>query len=177
MHTLKSIIAASTVAGAAFIATVFTNSALAADAPGRCAPQLVSSKTEFPLQSQTQGQHGVVRLAFALNAAGRAEQVRVTQSSGHRTLDRAAADSLRSAWQFDVANCTAADLAAAQTVDVTFRPTARQTLSGSVDGKSIAATRTLAANAQCHQTQDEAGTAIFACVKSGSHLENALARK
>jgi len=177
MHTLRTLLV-STLAGSALAATLLPISALAADASTRCSPQLLSSRTDFPLKSQAQGEHGVVRLAFALNSDGRATHVDIAQSSGHKTLDLAAADSIRNGWQFDVAHCTAADLTTIRTVDVTFRHAPRRTLAGSVNAKAVAEARALASNAQCHQTLDESGTTIFACVKNdGSNLANALARK
>jgi len=178
MHTLRTLIAVSTLAGSAIAATLLPISAMAADTPSRCSPQLLSSRTDFPLGSQAQGQHGLVRLSFTLNTDGHAAHVDIAQSSGHKTLDRAAAESVRNGWQFDVSHCTVADLSTTRTVDVTFRRATRHTLAGSLNAKAVAEARSLASNAQCHQTLDESGTAIFACVKNGgSNLANALARK
>jgi TonB family protein len=162
MHTLKILIAASTFASSLVLMSA------PAFADSRCDPQLVSTRTDFPAKSQLRGEHGVVHLLIKLAMDGRATDVQVGHSSGYRTLDHAAANSVRDHWRFDIAHCTEADLAVGKTVDVTFRRAPRQTLASTIDAKSIAQTKALAGNSQCHASYDETGTAIFACIKDAA---------
>jgi TonB family protein len=163
MYTLKILLVASA------LSLTFSHAARAVEPISQqitqCNPQLLETRTHFPAKSQLQGEHGVVRLAVTLGANGQATAVQVAQSSGYKSLDRAAIESVRNHWQFDVAHCTAADLTAAQSVDVRFRRAPRHTLATSIDSKTIARTRALTANTRCHATTDELGTTVFACIK------------
>ena len=172
MHTLKILVAASTLIGSLMLAAGAAQAADAAQAV--CSPQLLNTRTDFPTKAQLQGEHGVVRVRLALDASGHATAVQVARSSGFATLDRAALNSVREYWRFSVANCSAQELAAHRTVDVTFNSAPRHTLAGTIDFKAIAQTKALAANDQCHQSRDESGDPVFACVKgtTGSYASN-----
>jgi protein TonB len=49
---------------------------------------------EYPSSSLRNGEEGTVVLALMVNAAGKVDNARVTKSSGHRNLDRAAQNAL-----------------------------------------------------------------------------------
>lgn len=165
MHTLNTtfatVVATSTLTAALLGATP----AHGAELQSRCTPQPIATPTDFPAKSQSRGEHGVVQLTLTLSADGRATSVVLAQSSGHKALDKAAVRSVSSQWQFDVAQCTAAQLAEPRTVDVTFVRAKHHTLTSAIDVKSITKIRALAANTLCQQTTDEVGTAIFSCLK------------
>jgi TonB family protein len=165
MHTLKTSFIAATLISASALALMLPKSASGAE-PTQCAPQPASVRTQFPVNSQLRGEHGLVRLSVALNADGRASHVAVVESSGYRSLDHAAVNSVRKAWVFDVSHCAAADLSAERIVDVVFRRAPGPTLSHFVSPKAVAQERTLAANPACHVASDEVGTAIFSCIVS-----------
>jgi TonB family protein len=156
------------IAAAAWVAFSFAqfSSAQAADTvPAACNLELVNTQTDFPIQSQADGEHGLVRVQLKVDATGRATDVAVARSSGFHRLDQAAVSSVRKYWRFNVAHCASGDLALNHTVDVTFRNTSQHTVAGTLDHKSLAQAKLLTANDQCHQTVDEAGNPIFACIK------------
>jgi protein TonB len=86
-----------------------------------CKPHVIQSKTFFPIRSQMRGQRGVVHVSVALDARGRVQTARLHRSSGHRLLDRAAADSIAAHWIFDVAGCEARGLPTDHLVAVEYR--------------------------------------------------------
>ena len=88
---------------------------------GSCGLLTLQSPTVFPLRSQLRGQSGTVVIEVSVDANGRATGVQLLQSSGHRLLDRAAADSVRKSWQFDTSGCERNDLPATRTVAVEYR--------------------------------------------------------
>jgi TonB family protein len=165
MHTLKTSFIAVALTSSSTLALMLPHSASGAE-PTHCAPQPANVRTQFPVNSQLRGEHGLVRLSVALSADGRASHVAVVESSGYRSLDRAAVNSVRKTWIFDVRHCTAAGLSAARTVDVVFRRAPGPTLSHFVSAKAVAQERALAANPACHVASDEIGTAIFSCIAS-----------
>ena len=162
MHTLKTSFIAAALTSASAL-TLMLPQSTSAEEPA-CDPQPANVRTQFPVTSQLRGEHGLVRLSVALNADGRASHVAVVESSGYRSLDRAAVNSVRKTWVFDVSHCTAAGLSAARTVDVVFRRVPGPTLSHFVSAKAVAQERALAANPACHVANDEVGTAIFSCI-------------
>jgi TonB family protein len=165
MHTLKTSFIAAALTSASAITLMLPQSASAAE-PAHCAPQPANVRTQFQVNSQLRGEHGLVRLSVALNADGRAATVAVLESSGYASLDRAAVNSVRKTWVFDVGQCTAAQLSAERTVDVVFRRASGPTLAHFVSPKAVAQERALAANPACHAANDEVGTAIFSCIAS-----------
>jgi TonB family protein len=165
MHTLKTSFIAAALTSASSLALMLPHSASGAES-AHCAPQPANVRTQFPVNSQLRGEHGLVRLSVALNSDGRASHVAVVESSGYRSLDRAAASSVRKTWIFDVGHCTAAQLSAERIVDVVFRRAPGPTLSHFVSAKAVAQERALATNPACHAANDEVGTAIFSCIAS-----------
>jgi TonB family protein len=140
MHTLKTSFIAVALTSSSTLALMLPHSASGAE-PTHCAPQPANVRTQFPVNSQLRGEHGLVRLSVALSADGRASHVAVVESSGYRSLDRAAVNSVRKTWIFDVRHCTAAGLSAARTVDVVFRRAPGPTLSHFVSAKAVAQER------------------------------------
>lgn len=83
-----------------------------ASAGDSCTPRVIESPTKFPLQSQLRGQKGTVYVDVTIDENGRATRTEVRRSSGHYMLNRAATESIRHRWLFDVSNCTRKDLPA-----------------------------------------------------------------
>jgi TonB family protein len=70
-----------------------------------CGMRVVQSKTDFPIRSQMRGLKGTVVLNVTLDEKGHVTGAEVDRSSGHLSLDLAAARSVRDQWQFDVTDC------------------------------------------------------------------------
>ena len=90
-------------------------------APSDCVPQAISSPTRFPMRSQLRGQEGTVYLSVRVDESGHVASTELTQSSGYRLLDRAALQSVRSDWVFDVSSCAREDLSANHLISVEYR--------------------------------------------------------
>jgi len=86
-----------------------------------CTPHALESPTKFPMRSQLRGQAGIVYLNIRVDENGRATSTELARSSGHRLLDRAAQESVRSDWLFDVSDCTRKDLPANHLIAVEYR--------------------------------------------------------
>lgn len=86
-----------------------------------CIPRLVEKQTQFPIRSQLRGHEGTVHINVVVDENGRALKADLAQSSGHRLLDRAAAESVMTNWLFDVSSCERKDLASAYTYAVDYR--------------------------------------------------------
>jgi TonB family protein len=154
MHTLtQSVLLA---------ALVVLASAAQADDVG-CMPSLQTTPVEFPERARELRQHGIVELAVQLLPEGRVARVRISQSSGHGELDKAALDSVRQHWQFDVAKCRVADLAREFLVKVNFERPPGITVSNTLNRKSLARTQALRADAACESTQPEHDLWVFSC--------------
>jgi protein TonB len=68
-----------------------TQSAAISDAPARVTnPSLVGCALEYPERARKRNQQGTVRLRYQIGANGRATDITVIESSGHRLLDEAA---------------------------------------------------------------------------------------
>ena len=92
-----------------------------ASADGSCAPRVVESPTKFPLQSQARGQKGIVYVDVTVDENGRATRTELRRSSGHYMLNRAATESIRHRWVFDVSNCERKDLPATNRYAVEYQ--------------------------------------------------------
>jgi TonB family protein len=85
---------------------------LASASDSSCTPRVVDSPTKFPLQAQARGQKGTVYVDVTVDENGRATRTELRRSSGHYMLNRAATESIRHRWLFDVSDCTRKDLPA-----------------------------------------------------------------
>ena len=92
-----------------------------ASADSTCTPRVVESPTKFPLQSQLRGQKGVVYVDVTVDENGRATRTELRRSSGHYMLNRAATESIRHRWVFDVSGCTRKDLPATNQYAVEYQ--------------------------------------------------------
>lgn len=92
-----------------------------ASADDACTPHVVQSDTKFPVRSQLRGHTGIVYLNVTVDGDGRARTTSLHRSSGHRLLDRAAANSVVDAWVFDISTCERSDLPATYLVAVDYR--------------------------------------------------------
>ncbi len=131
-----------------------------------CKPIQQVVRTDFPQQSQEKGEHGAVGLNVRIGLDGRAADVRVAQSSGYRTLDQAAATSVRNNWRFDISHCTAAELTGYRSVEVQFKRAPLYTLSRSINTRRAASEEKLRADNRCDSVRDATGNAVFACIKA-----------
>jgi TonB family protein len=140
-----------------------------ASAPG-CHAQLVAIRTNFARDLQARGEHGDVTLKVLIGKDGRAVNVETAQSSGYRSLDRAAAESVSQNWRFDVSHCAANELPVDAIAKVKFERAPQYTVSGTVNRHRAS----LAADSQtanrCDLTQDNSGDTILACVADPSLL-------
>ncbi|HEY4368105.1 MAG TPA: energy transducer TonB [Steroidobacteraceae bacterium] len=98
-----------TLLAAASLAMLAPAFAFAADS---CTPRVVESPTKFPLQAQLRGQKGTVYVDVTVDEQGHATRAEVRRSSGYYTLNRAATESIRHNWLFDVSDCARKDLPA-----------------------------------------------------------------
>lgn len=92
-----------------------------ASAEETCAPRIIESPTKFPIRAQVRGQEGIVYINVKIDESGRAASTELQQSSGYKLLDRAAQQSVRDNWVFDVSDCVRKDLPASHLVGVDFR--------------------------------------------------------
>lgn len=86
-----------------------------------CAPRAVRNETRFPERAQLRGHRGTVYVKVNLDENGRPTATSLHRSSGHRLLDRAAEQSVRKNWVFDVSSCTDKDLQGEHLVAVEYR--------------------------------------------------------
>jgi TonB family protein len=149
--------------GVAFAIINYAPRAALAD-DGVCQPTLQSTRTDFPAKAQQLGEHGTVQARVRIGLNGQAEDAGVAVSSGFATLDRAAIDSIRKYWRFDIAQCTALDLTREHVVKVRFEASKAATLSGTVDARAIAKTNELRANRSCDATESDSNTTVFSCI-------------
>ena len=87
--------------------------------PGYTPPQFLTRyKPPYPEEARAQRMEGVVMLLVSVDAAGRVVSARLSQSSGHDVLDRAALAAIRT-WRFVPAHH--ADQPVPATVEVPIR--------------------------------------------------------
>ena len=86
-----------------------------------CEPRAVQNETRFPERAQLRGHRGTVYVKVNIDENGRATATSLHRSSGHRLLDRAAEQSVRKNWVFDVSTCTQQDLRGEHLVAVEYR--------------------------------------------------------
>lgn len=110
-------------ARSALLATVSMSLLLPAlaSADATCEPHAVQSPTKFPIRSQLRGQSGIVYLNVTVDENGRATRTALERSSGYRLLDRAASESVRNDWIFDVSKCIRKDLPVSRVVTVEYQ--------------------------------------------------------
>jgi len=135
-----------------------------------CRPVVKSARTDFPTSAQRAGAHGAVVVSIQIDSNGRASDVTVIESSGHGDLDRAAVESVRKHWAFDIAHCTAADLQREQTARVEFIRAKPTTLYATRDTQAIAKARQLRTNQQCHTAEVDANQTVFSCFQTAEQL-------
>jgi TonB family protein len=92
-----------------------------ATAEDTCKPRVIDSPTVFPIRSQIRGQEGIVYIDVKIDSSGRAASTELQQSSGYRLLDRAAQQSVKNNWVFDISDCVRKDLPATHRVAVDYR--------------------------------------------------------
>lgn len=93
---------------------------LAANAKPRPLPGF-SPKPPYPLEAQRHREGGLVKLKVQVSADGRALRVDLLKRSGHRDLDRAAVNTVRT-WRFAPAVRNGKAIAAVVIVPVEFKP-------------------------------------------------------
>jgi TonB family protein len=86
-----------------------------------CEPKALQNETRFPVRAQLRGHRGTVYVKVRVDEKGRAVGTALHRSSGHRLLDRAAEQSVRRNWVFDVSNCSNEDLQVDRLVAVEYR--------------------------------------------------------
>lgn len=128
-----------------------------------CEPVVVTMRTAFPNYAQERRQHGVAHLAIRLGATGKVVDARIVKSSGHAALDRAAVNSVRTHWRFDVAYCSADDLAQQRSVTVKYERPRGTTVSGTLNRKALSRSRQLHANEHCSASEQTHATTVFTC--------------
>jgi TonB family protein len=105
-------------------ASLLTSSMLLVSLPAAaadCAPRSVQNETRFPERAQLRGHRGTVYVKVNIDENGRPTATSLHRSSGHRLLDRAAEQSVRKNWVFDVSTCTDKDLQGEHLVTVEYR--------------------------------------------------------
>jgi TonB family protein len=153
--------------------------ALTTVAPGYaadCVATIAGLRVDFPDGAQERRLHGTVQVAVRLDAEGRVSEATVAQSSGHASLDRAAAASARAHWRFNIAACSAADLSSDRVVAVTFRRPSGLPVSGTIDRRGLAASRERLADRNCHATRPTHDTHVFACVDDSARERREASR-
>lgn len=86
-----------------------------------CHPHVIDQGLEFPSRAVSRGQQGTVFMDVLIADSGRAASVEVVDSSGYRLLDRAAAQSALTQWQFDISSCERKDLPVKHRIAVEYR--------------------------------------------------------
>jgi TonB family protein len=141
------------------LALAIGSQAYAAD----CVSLVSGFRVDFPERAQERRLHGTVLVAVRLNTEGQVTEAAIAQSSGHTTLDRAAAAIARANWRFNVATCAPADLSSERFVAITFKRPVGNTVSGTVNRRSRAVSRELLADRDCLATRSDHETVVFAC--------------
>ena len=118
--TMSSALAPRLLATASLLAASFVFITPPAVAAG-CEPKTLQNETRFPVRAQLRGHRGTVYVKVRLDEKGHAVGTTLHKSSGHRLLDRAAEQSVRRNWVFDVSNCSSQDLQADHLVAVEYR--------------------------------------------------------
>jgi TonB family protein len=145
-------------------AALSASTAYASDDANTCQPAFQSSRTEFPTDAQQNGAHGSVQVRVRIDSTGKAHALRVVNSSGYSSLDRAAFSSIDKYWQFNVGSCSAAKSDIETTVSVRFDRPTPVTASGTVDVRSVQISKALRANPNCSANDTVSGTTVFSCV-------------
>ena len=86
-----------------------------------CAPRAIQNETHFPERAQLRGHRGTVYVKVTIDENGRPSATSLHRSSGHRLLDRAAEQSVRKNWLFDVSTCRQNDLRGEHLVAIEYR--------------------------------------------------------
>jgi TonB family protein len=119
--TTSTLLASTLLATASLILLSLPANAAAPGDAKVCEPRAVQNETRFPVRAQLRGHRGTVYLNVRLDENGRATATSLYSSSGHRLLDRAAEQSVRKNWVFDVSSCTSKDLPADRLVAIEYR--------------------------------------------------------
>ncbi|MBN2069052.1 MAG: energy transducer TonB [Opitutales bacterium] len=75
----------------------------------------------YPMAARERNQQGKVVLVVFINEDGAVKKVRISESSGHKVLDRCAVKTVLDSWQFEPARRGDKRLASSITVEVSFR--------------------------------------------------------
>jgi len=75
----------------------------------------------YPMAARERNQQGKVVLVVFINEDGAVKKVSISESSGHKVLDRSAVKTVRDSWQFEPARRGDKRLASSITVEVSFR--------------------------------------------------------
>jgi TonB family protein len=135
-----------------------------------CHAQLVTIRTNFAKDLQARGEHGDVTLKVLIGKDGRAVSVETAQSSGYRSLDRAAAESVSENWRFDVSHCAPNQLPIDATATIKFERAPQATVSGTVNRHRARLAADPATATRCDAADDDSGDTVLACVTDASLL-------
>lgn len=104
-------------------ASLLTGSMMLVASPAAegCTPRAVRNETRFPERAQLRGHRGTVYVKVSIDENGHPAATSLHRSSGHRLLDRAAEQSVRKNWVFDVSTCTDKELQGEYLVTVEYR--------------------------------------------------------
>ncbi len=84
------------------------------------APSAGNAPPDYPMSARRRGHEGLVLLEVSLTPAGRPERIELAESSGWRSLDRAALEAVER-WRFEPAMENGAPVAAVLRLPVRFR--------------------------------------------------------
>lgn len=83
-------------------------------------PRVKMSPPVYPLEARINAEEGTVRLQVTISATGKPENIVILQSSGSKSLDAAALDSIRQ-WEFFPARLHGKPIACAVTLPIIFK--------------------------------------------------------
>jgi TonB family protein len=145
-------------------AVAWSKDEAAIQSAGQCEARIVSAQTEFPVEAQNRGEGGVVRVQVVLDKDGRVTSSEIARSSGSKTLDRAAKQSVSTDWRFDVSHCIASAVPVTQQVDVVYRKVPKS-FSASINHRGISFAKRAAANDQCTVVPVDRNSTVISCIE------------
>jgi TonB family protein len=134
----------------------------------KCTPTATAPRTDFPTLAQEMGLGGSLVIGLKLGVQGEVLSARVIRSSGRAPLDRAAVESAKRYWRFDIVDCSAEDLAREFRQTVTYTPTKGLPFSGAVNRRSLQRLRAVAGDERCALAKQSHETTVVACRRSSN---------
>jgi TonB family protein len=128
---------------------------------GRCEPRILRTPTRFPENARSNGASGEVQIQVLLGE--RVLESRLARSSGYALLDRAAIDSVREDWEFDVSHCNASSLPISTVVTVNYIR-APVTISFGIQRRNTATTTMATSKDRCTVTPGKKEQ-LVACIQ------------